>query len=263
VRGAAIATVIARITEFIIVMIFMAFYENKISLRFKHLIKVDKIIFKDFRSNCIPVMFNELLWSTGSTMISIIIGRLGTEVVAANSINVVAFQFVTVFAWGLSSAASVVIGNTIGEGKEHKAKEYAYTIGLLSLIVGILAGLTIYFIRPIMVDFYNVSEFTKIKAIEIMSVTSIIVIFQVLGVNLMMGVLRGGGDAKFVLINDLVFMWTVSIPFGFISAFILKWSIPVVFFIMKSYEILKALIAVGRVISGKWIRNVTRDFVEG
>lgn len=263
VKGAAIGTVIARITEFTIVAIFMMFYENKIRLRFKHLVKVDKVIFKDFRSNCTPVLFNELLWSTGSTMISIIIGRLGTDVVAANSINNVAFQFVTVFAFGLSSAASVVIGNTIGGGREDRAKEYAFTIGVISLIMGILAAIGIYFIRPIMVDFYNVAEVTKIKAMEIMSVTAIVVIFQILGVNLMMGVLRGGGDAKFVLINDLFFMWTVAIPLGFISAFILKWPIPVVFFIMKSDEILKSLIAVGRVISGKWVRNVTRDFVEG
>lgn len=262
VKGAAIGTVIARITEFAIVMIFMTFYENKIALRFKHLAKMDKVILKDFRTNCIPVLFNELLWSTGSTMISVIIGRLGTEVVAANSINTVAFQFVTVFAWGLSSAASVVIGNTIGEGKEHKAREYAFTIGALSIAMGVLSAIVIYFIRPILVDFYNVSDFTKIKAMEIMSVTSIVVIFQILGVNLMMGVLRGGGDAKFVLINDLLFMWTVAIPLGFVSAFILKWPIPVVFFIMKSDEIIKSLVAIGRVLSGKWVRNVTRDFVE-
>lgn len=263
VKGAAIGTVIARITEFIIVMVFMAYYEDKISLRFKHLIKIDKIIFKDFRTNCTPVLFNELLWSTGSTMISIIIGRIGTEVVAANSINNVAFQFVTVFAFGLSSAASVVIGNTIGEGNEHKAKEYAFTIGVISIAMGIIAAIVIYFIRPIIVDFYNVSEFTKIRAMEIMSVTSIVVIFQILGVNLMMGVLRGGGDAKFVLMNDLIFMWAVAIPLGFVSAFVLKWPVPVIFLIMKSDEILKSLIAVGRVLSGKWVRNVTRDFIEG
>lgn len=263
VKGAAIGTVIARITEFLMVLIFMISYENKIMLRFKHLIRVDKIILKDFRSNCTPVLFNELLWSTGSTMIAIIIGRLGREVVAANSINIIAFQFVTIFAFGLSSAASVVIGNTIGEGNEHKAKEYAFTIGVISIVMGILAGLVIYLIRPVIVDFYNVSELTKIKAMEIMSVTSIIVIFQILGVNLMMGVLRGGGDAKFVLINDLLFMWTVAIPLGFISAFVLKWPITAVFFVMKSDEIIKSLIAIGRVLSGKWVRNVTRDFVEG
>ena len=76
----------------------------------------------------------------------------------------------------------------------------------------------------------------------------------------MMGVLRGGGDAKFVLINDIIFMWVVAIPLGFIAAFILKWPVAAVFFIVKSDEIIKSIISVIRVLSGKWVRNLTRDF---
>lgn len=258
--GAAIATVIARITEFIIVVVFMIIFEKKINLKAKHLIKVDKLILKDFINNCTPVLFNEFLWSTGSTMISIIIGRLGTETVAANSISNVVFQFVTVFIFGLSNATSVIIGNTIGEGRSEKAREYACTVGMLSLIMGIMAAIVITIIRPIVVDFYNVSQSTKNIAMNIMSAMSIIVIFQSFGITLMMGVLRGGGDAKFVLINDIVFLWLVAIPFGFLAAFAFKWPIAVVFFILKSDEIIKSIIAIIRVLGGKWVRNVTRDF---
>ncbi len=260
VKGAAIATVLARITEFTIVMCFMIFFENKINLKVKQLLKVDKVILKDYVANCTPVLFNELLWSSGSTMISIIIGRLGTETVAANSISNVVFNFVTVFIFGLSNATAVIIGNTIGEGRNEKAKEYARTIGVLSILMGLMAAGVIQVIKPVVVDFYNVSELTKSIAIDLMSVTSIIVIFQALGVNLMMGVLRGGGDAKFVLINDIIFMWVVAIPLGFISAFVLKWPVAAVFFIVKSDEIIKSIISVIRVLSGKWVRNLTRDF---
>lgn len=260
VKGAAIATVMARVTEFIIVMCFMIFFENKINLKVKHLLKVDKVMLKDYVSNCTPVLFNELLWSSGATMISIIIGRLGTETVAANSISNVVFNFVTVFIFGLSNATAVIIGNTIGEGENEKAKEYARTIGVLSILMGLMAAGVICIIKPIVVDFYNVSELTKSIAMEIMSVTSIIVIFQALGINLMMGVLRGGGDAKFVLINDIIFMWLVAIPLGFVAAFVLEWPVAAVFFIVKSDEIIKSIISVVRVLSGKWVRNVTRDF---
>lgn len=259
VRGAAIATVIARITEFTIVLFFMIKVEDKIRLRVKHLIKVDKLMLKDFLSNVTPVLFNEFLWSTGSTMISIIIGRLGTETVAANSISNVVFQFVTVFIFGLSNATAVIIGNTIGEGKNDKAKEYSRTIGLLSIVMGLLSALVILFIKPYVVDFYNVSNVTKDIAMRIMDVMSIIIVFQSLGVNLMMGVLRGGGDAKFVLINDIIFMWIVAIPCGFIAAYVLKLPIAIIFFIVKSDEIIKSVVAVVRVLSGKWVRNVTRD----
>lgn len=260
VSGAAIATVMARITEFIIVICFMIFYENKINLKLKHLLKVDKRILKDYVANCTPVLFNELLWSSGSTMISIIIGRLGTETVAANSISNVVFNFVTVFIFGLSNATAVIIGNTIGEGRNEKAKEYARTIGVLSILMGIMSAGVIQIIKPMVVDFYNVSALTKSIAIDLMSVTSIIVIFQSLGINLMMGVLRGGGDAKFVLINDIIFMWIVAIPLGFVSAFVLKLPVAMVFFIVKSDEIIKSIISVVRVLNGKWVRNLTRDF---
>lgn len=260
VKGAAIATVIARITELSIVLIFMIKYENKINLKMIHLLKVDKLILKDFLSNCTPVLFNEFLWPTGSTMISIILGRLGTETVAANSISNVVFQFVTVFIFGLSNATAVIIGNTIGEGKNEKAKEYSLTVGVLSIIMGIMAAGVILLIRPIVVDFYNVSQITKDIAIQIMGSMSIIVVFQSFGVTLMMGVLRGGGDAKFVLVNDIIFLWLVAIPCGFLTAFVLRWPIAAVFFVVKSDEIIKSIIASIRVLSGKWVRNVTRDF---
>ena len=262
VQGAAIGTVIARITEFCIVLGFMLFYEKKIQLRLKHIVSVDKFMFSDFVKNCTPVLFNELFWSLGASMISVVVGRMGTEVVAANSINNVANQFVTVFIFGLGSATSVIIGNTIGEGKHEKAKEYATTITILSLFMGVISGLIIFTIRPFVVELYNVSPVTKQIAMEIMGVTSIAVVFQSIAVNTMMGVLRGGGDNKFVLINDVLFMWLVAIPFGFIGAFVWKLPVPAVFLIIKSDEILKVIISIIRIVSGKWVKDITRDFEE-
>lgn len=262
VQGAALATAIARITEFTIVMIFMVFIEDKIRLRPKHLVKVDKIILKDYVGTCAPVLFNELLWSTGSSMISVVVGRMGTDIVAANTINSVAFQLVTVFIFGISNATSVIIGNTIGEGRKEKAKEYAFTIAIFSFIVGIMAGLIIYTIRPFVVSLYNVPAETKAIAMEIMSVTAIILIFQSVGNCMMMGVLRGGGDAKFVLINDIIFMWLIAIPGGFFAAFVLNLPIVPVFFVLKADEMFKSVVAIFRVVSGKWVKDVTRDFSE-
>lgn len=96
-----------------------------------------------------------------------------------------------------------------------------------------MAGGVILLIRPIVVDFYNVSQVTKNIAVEIMGSMSVIVIFQSFGVTLMMGVLRGGGDAKFVLINDIIFLWLVAIPCGFIVAFILNGQLKQYFLLWK------------------------------
>lgn len=260
IRGAAIATVCARITEFSIVLVFMFIYERKIGLKIEHLLKIDKEILKDYVGLCTPVLCNELLWAIGASMISVIVGRMGTEVVAANSINGVAHQFVTVFIFGMSNATAVIIGNTIGEGKKEKAKEYAYSIGIFSVVMGCISGLMILLIKPFVVNFYNVSYSTKLIAMEIMTVTSGIIVFQSLASNFMMGVLRGGGDAKFVLINDLIFMWLVAIPGGFFVAFVLELPVALVFLVIKCDEILKSLTSVYRVISGKWVNDVTKDY---
>ncbi|EGT3601364.1 MATE family efflux transporter [Clostridium perfringens] len=260
IRGAAIATVCARITEFSIVLVFMFIYERKIGLKIEHLLKLDKEILKDYAGLCTPVLCNELLWAIGASMISVIVGRMGTEVVAANSINGVAHQFVTVFIFGMSNATAVIIGNTIGEGKKEKAKEYAYSIGIFSVVMGCISGLMILLIKPFVVNFYNVSYSTKLIAMEIMTVTSGIIVFQSLASNFMMGVLRGGGDAKFVLINDLIFMWLVAIPGGFFVAFVLELPVALVFLVIKCDEILKSLTSVYRVISGKWVNDVTKDY---
>lgn len=260
IRGAAIATVCARITEFSIVLVFMFIYERKIGIKLEHLLKLDKEILKDYVGLCTPVLCNELLWAIGASMISVIVGRMGTEVVAANSINGVAHQFVTVFIFGMSNATAVIIGNTIGEGKKEKAKEYAYSIGVFSVVMGCISGLMILLIKPFVVNFYNVSYSTKLIAMEIMTVTSGIIVFQSLASNFMMGVLRGGGDAKFVLINDLIFMWLVAIPGGFFVAFVLELPVALVFLVIKCDEILKSLTSVYRVISGKWVNDVTKDY---
>ena len=259
VQGAAIATVISRFSEFITTLIFIIYFEKKINLKFKNLIKLDSKVIKVFTKTSTPIILNELFWAIGSSMISIIVGRLGREVVAGNSINNVTNQFATLFIFGLSSASSVIIGNTIGKGDYEKAKEYANTICILSFVMGILSGAIILLLRPFIVNLYNVSDYTKYIAKQIMISTAILAIFKSSSSNIMMGVLRGGGDNKFVFMTEMIFMWLVSIPLGFYGAFVLKLPVFIVFLIIRSDEILKSIAGLLRVRSGKWIVDVTRN----
>ena len=260
VAGAAIATVLSRCSEILVILIFMSKFESKIKFKFKHLKLLDKVMFKDFIKVSTPIILNEFFWAIGSSMICIIVARMGTNVVAANSINNVVNQFATLFIHGLSSASSVIIGNTVGEGDKKKVMEYANTICILSIFMGILAGLTIYFLRPIAVNLYNISDDTKAIACEIMIATSIVSIFRALSANILMGILRGGGDNRFVFLLEMSFLWFIAIPLGFIAAFVLKLPIVLVFLIIRSDEILKTFIGAFRVARGKWIHDVTRDF---
>ncbi|MGL5316498.1 MAG: MATE family efflux transporter [Peptostreptococcaceae bacterium] len=259
IKGAAIATVISRIVEFMVVVIYMKFFEKKIELKLKNIIKIDKKILKDYTKVCTPIILNELFWAIGSTIISIIVGRMGRAVVAANSINNVTFQFASLFIFGLASASSVIIGNTIGEGEYKKVKEYADTICILSVIMGVVSGFVIYYLRPVVVSFYNVSNETKAIAMQIMISTSIVAVFKSITSNIMMGVLRGGGDNKFVFKMEMLFLWLVSIPLGFLSAFVWKLPIFIVFLVIKIDEVFKAISGLIRVKRGKWIKDITRQ----
>lgn len=257
VQGAALATTIARLCEFGVLVIFMCKYEKKLLLKLKDLLHLDKRLTHAYMSNTIPVVINELLWSVGSTAVGVIVGHLGTLVVAANSINTVIFQLVTVFIYGIGNAAATIIGNTIGEGDKERTKEYARTIVILSIFIGIGSAIVTYFISPLIINLYNVTDETKAIAMEIAIVTAFIMVFKSLAVNTMVGILRGGGDTLFVFINDLIFMWFFAVPLGYLGAF--KWglSIPLIFLILRSDEILKVISSSIRIASGKWVRDVT------
>jgi len=258
VRGSAIATTIARITEFLIVLVFIIFFENKIKFKVRKLFKTDRILLKDFTKVGGPVVLNELLWALGSSAIALIVAKMGEEVVAANNINNVVWQFVAVFIMGVGNAGAVIIGNTIGAAEYKKAKEYANTLVVLAIGLGIAGGLIMLAIRPYVLMLYKVPELTKEITMQIMGVSSGILVFQSLAFILMIGILRGGGDTKFVLIADIIFLLFVAIPLGYLVAIVLKWPIPIVFIALRCDEILKVIISLFRVKNGKWIRNVTR-----
>lgn len=258
IKGAAIATAIARLSEFVLAFIFVYKVDKKIELKLRELFKkTPKNLTMNFFENVMPVAFNELLWSGGASVIAVIIGRMGKEFVAANSINQVVMQLGCVAMFGLGNAASVMIGTAVGEGDREKVKEYAKTLMILGLIVGVLAGTLLFFIRVPIVSIYNIGETSRQYALGIMKVTSLLMIFQSVNIIGMIGILRGGGDGRFVLMLDLVFLWAIAIPFGFLAAFKFGWPVPVVYICLKSDEIIKSTFAVMRIARGKWIKDLT------
>ncbi len=259
IKGAALATLIARIIEFFIVIGYTFFKDKSLEYKFKDFLGYDKVLGKDFIKNVLPIILNELLWSVGASMLTIIVGRLSTDFLAANSIVGVISQVVMVGVFGVSHATAAVIGNKIGEGDVEKVQTMARTVMLLSLGLGLVAGLMLLILRPFVLVFYsNLEEGTLEFISTLLVMLSVITVFQSVTITNMMGVLRGGGDAKFVLICDVVFMWLICIPMGYIGAFHLGWSVPMVYLAIKSDEIFKTLLCTYRILGGKWVTNVTR-----
>lgn len=256
--GAAIATVISRMIEAGIVVYFLCRYEDKIGYRFRSLFKGTGGMFKQYAVTGLPVILNELLWASGAAVVSAIIGKLGTPFMAANSICMVMTQLVTVMIYGVSTATATIVGNTVGGGEYDRARQTGRTMMLMAILLGVLSSLIMLSLRGAAVSLYNVSELTKAYAMQIMGVHALIVVFQSMANMGLVGVLRGGADTRFVLIVDVVFMWTFAIPLGWFVGHRLGAAIPLVYFCLKADELIKSVIASARIFRGKWVKDVTK-----
>lgn len=259
IQGAALATVLARAVELTCVLIYSKKINKVIHFKLTTLFVRDKMLFRDFLTYSIPVTINELMWGTGVAMNSVVIGHLGSSVVSANSVAQITRQLATVIAFGIANATAITIGKTIGENNLKAAVVYAKRYIKLSIIAGVLGGLVILLIRPILMSSLNLSTHTQGYLSVMMFIMSYFVVAQAFNTTLVVGIFRGGGDTRFGLYLDVSTMWGGSILFGALAAFVFKWSVPVVYMILMSDEIIKVPLTLMRLKSKKWLNNVTRD----
>ncbi|MBO3445037.1 MATE family efflux transporter [Clostridium sp. CCUG 7971] len=259
IQGAAIATLTARIIEFSVIMIYLFKIDKKLNFKFKYLLQLDKELLKNYIRVGGPVLVSDLILAIGLNMVSVIMGRIGSDMVAANSISSVVLQFTNVFLMGVSNASGVITGNTIGQGQHKLAQERAVTFLAMSIILGLSSAFFIFILKNVIIDFYNISNNTKQMAIQLMNSTSFLVVFMSISSLLTKGVLRAGGDTKFLMIADILFLWTVSIPLGAIAGLVFKLPAGIVLICLKIDEIIKGLWCVGRLLSKKWIRSVDEE----
>ena len=257
-EGGAIATVIARGVEILIAGIYVFRFEKKIRFTPRDLLHGDSSFRRDFAVNVTPVMLNELVWSLGNSMLLVVMGRMGRDFVTANSITNITVQFTQVFIFGISNAASVIIGNGIGAEEYQKTRDLAKGIVVLGALFGLLAGGILLLVRQPIVNLYNIPQATRELTLQILTVSAFVTVFQSVAFTGLMGVLRGGGDSRFVLFCDAFFLWAVAIPAGFAAGLWLGWAPPAVYLVLKCDEIIKAAVGLPRIWRGRWVRNLTR-----
>lgn len=259
VQGAALGTLCARILEVILVAGYARLFNKDIKLRIKYVLHTDRVLFGDFMKYAVPVVINEVMWGLGTAANTAILGHMGSAAVAANSVAQVARQLATVVSFGLSSAAAIYLGKTIGEKKMEHARAYAKRFVVLSLIMGALGGLIILAASPIAAAFLSLTFAAKGYLRAMFFVMSYFVVVQAFNTTMVVGIFRSGGDTRFGLILDVSTMWCCSILCGFLAAFVFKFSVPVVYIILMSDEIIKVPITAMRYRTFKWLKNVTRE----
>ena len=258
IEGAALSTVIARCVELTITGIYAHKYNNVIKFRFKNFIKLDSALFKDFMKFSIPVTINEMMWGLGTSANAAILGQLGSQAAAASSVVQVTRQLATVVTFGVATAASIVIGKSIGENRIKEAKIYGKKFIKLSLITGLMGSVIVLIVRPIAMANLTISPLAVSYLGSMMFVMSYFVLCQAYNTTMIVGIFRAGGDTKFGLFIDVTTMWGCSILLSAIAAFVFKWSVPIVYIILMSDEIIKVPLCKIRFKTYKWLNNITR-----
>ena len=258
--GVALGTVSARAVEVILCFAYSAAGKD-IKFRLKNLFRRSGVLFKDFLKISAPSVVNDLMWGMAATTCTAILGHIGDDMVAANAVAVMVVNMGAIVCRGFSNATTIIVSQTLGENRMEDTKVYAKRMLWLTVIVSLLGCCVILAIRPFMVQFYR-DKLTE-TAIYYLGIIMIMTTWRLVGegINtcLICGCFRGGGDAKFGMVVDTVFMWGVSVPLMAIAAYVLKLPPIWVYFVMTLDEFEKMPVVFAHYFKFKWMKNITRD----
>ena len=258
--GVALGTVSARAVEVILCFVYSAAGKD-IKFWLKNLFRRSGVLFKDFLKISAPSVVNDLMWGMAATTCTAILGHIGDDMVAANAVAVMVVNMGAIVCRGFSNATTIIVSQTLGENRMEDTKVYAKRILWLTVIVSLLGCCVILAIRPFMVQFYR-DKLTE-TAIYYLGIIMIMTTWRLVGegINtcLICGCFRGGGDAKFGMVVDTVFMWGVSVPLMAIAAYVLKLPPVWVYFVMTLDEFEKMPVVFAHYFKFKWMKNITRD----
>ena len=258
VKGAALATVIARAVEFALCMIDAA-SGRTLKFSLKRVFGHNRALTKDYFRYAVPAALNDISWTLAFSTYSIIMGHLNADIVAANSVAVTIRDLCTVVAYSVGAGACVMIGIKIGEGNQAEAKAQADLFCWLSLALGVFTGIVIILIRPIVFRYFALTGRAQGYLNKMMLISSYYVVGQIMNTLWIGGIFRSGGNTRWGLICDTVTMWCVSVPLGFFCAFVLKLQPMVVYFILCLDEFWKIPIVYRHYRKYTWLKDITRE----
>lgn len=258
-EGAAIGTLIARIIELIIVITYLIRKDKYLRLKLKDYFHIDKTLLHDYIHVCYPVIIVAGLWGFSTALQTVILGHLQANAIAANSIASTLFLIFKVASSGASSCATIITGKTIGSGNMQKVREYTKTLQWMFLCIGILTSLLLFLVKGPVLSLYALTDETKYLANAFLCVLCVTCIGTAYQMPVLTGIIRGGGDTRFTMINDIISIWGIVLPLSFLGAFYFRWPPVIVVCCLNSDQIFKCAAAFIRVNSYKWMKKLTRS----
>lgn len=257
--GVGIATTIARIIELIFCMIY-ASTQKDVRFKITNIFSYNRVLNLDFIKFSLPALGNELVWGAGFSMYTVILGHLGEDIVAANSVVNIIRQLATVLCFGMAYGGAVVLGKTMGSGDLALAERNAKRLIFSTILTGAAGSVLLLCCYPIMPLLAQLTDTAAHYRNILMFINAASIFGASVNTVLICGIFRAGGDAKFGFIMDCISMWCVSVPLGLLAAFVLKLPPLWVYFILYLDEFEKMPVVIIHYFKKKWLRNITRDF---
>lgn len=259
IAGVALATTIARGIEFVICMLDALKFKT-IRFRPSTIFERHKLLFADFMKYSLPAFGNEVSWGLAFSMYSVIMGHLGSDIVAANAVVVVARNLGTVSCFGIANAGAILLGKSIGAGLMETVKADASKFCKITFISGMIGGIFIFLLRPLFMNMADLTATAQGYLNIMLFINMYYVLGQAMNTAVICGVFRSGGDSKWGFICDTIDMWGYAVPMGFFTAFVLKLPPMWVYFIICTDEFVKIPFVYKHYKSYKWLKNITREF---
>ncbi len=260
VQGAALATVIARVIECVIVVVWTHVRSDKnpyIKGAYRSPI-IPKSICKDILRKGTPLMLNEMFWAAGMAVIAQCYAVRGLEVVAAQNISSTITNLFNIVYIQLGASISVIVGQSLGAGRLDEAKLYArrmifFSVGCCAVIAGIMALVGGFF--PLI---YNTEESIRELASTFIFISALAMPLCAFS-HCTYFTLRSGGKTGITFLFDSVYTWVLLIPFAFVLARFTELPIITVFFLVQFSEAIKVVIGFFMVKSDVWLQNIVSE----
>ena len=255
-RGAAIATLISQCAN-LVLMILMFPHKNSVLKKTEQKeIESSSLNWKQYLSILLPILACEVLWSLGENVYAGIYGHMGTEATAAMTLINPIQGLVIGALCGLSQAAGVIVGKKLGNGDYSDAYKAARKLIFYGAVGSLILSSLVVLTAGFYVQIYRVEEVVKQLTVQILCAYALIAPFKVLNMILGGGIIRSGGRTKYVMVIDIIGTWCFGVPLGFLAAFVLKLSIPYVYFILSLEECVRFAISVGVFRKQKWMQQL-------
>lgn len=255
--GAAYATVTARLVE-LVWAYFAVRHAHHVAIHWSGILHTSKILTKDFWYYTTPALGAALVWGIAFVLYSVILGHMGSDAVAANSIASIVKSMVQCVIRGVSAGAGILVGNLLGANELEKAKNYGGRITRISILIGVVTGTILIILSPFVSHVAPMSDTARGYLQFMMVVLGFNLMGQSVNTTVLDGIFCAGGDAKFDMIGNLGAMWCFSVPLGFITAFVFHAPVWLVYIIISLDEIVKLPAVYKHYKKYVWVRNITR-----